>query len=128
MIHPPDVISKYAPDCVIGMIGTRTAVAATDVVSGVGQKSKLVTKDVGDKIANHAAWGDDNGHNWRIEAMDDNPGVLLIPVWAYIMAAWALVKAILWEVCARSSQQRTSKSPATGLASPAAPSFSCSSL
>merc|ERR1719409_551182 len=32
--------------------------------------------------------------------MDDNPGVLLIPVWAYVMAAWALVKAILWEVCA----------------------------
>merc|ERR1719240_1152159 len=100
MIHPPDVISKYAPDCVIGMIGSRTAVAAADVVSGVGAKSKLVTKDVGDKIANHAAWGDDNGHNWRIEAMDDNPGVLLIPVWAYIMAAWALVKAMLWEVCA----------------------------
>jgi len=67
---------------------------------GKAKLAKLVTQDVGDKIANHMAWGDDNGHNWRIEAMDDNPGVLLVPVWAYIMAAWALVKVMLWEICA----------------------------
>merc|ERR1719321_2232270 len=31
--------------------------------------------------------------------MDDNPGVLLIPVWAWIWALWHMVLAILCEVC-----------------------------
>jgi len=59
-----------------------------------------IQDDKGDKIANHHAWGDDGGKNWRIEGMDDNPGVLLIPVSAYISAAWVLLKTIIWEVCA----------------------------
>merc|ERR1712066_936558 len=28
MIHPPDVIPKYAPDSIIGVVGTAAAVAA----------------------------------------------------------------------------------------------------
>merc|ERR1712139_502138 len=32
--------------------------------------------------------------------MNDNPGVLLINVTNYIFAAWFLMLAILWEVCA----------------------------
>merc|ERR1712048_678391 len=52
-------------------------------------------KDAGDMLANDQAWG-----NWRIEGMNDNPGVLLINVTNYIFAAWFLMLAILWEVCA----------------------------
>merc|ERR1711879_722646 len=37
---------------------------------------------------------------WRIQAMDENPGVLLINVKAYIFAGWYLLLAVLWEVCA----------------------------
>jgi len=96
MIHPPDVIGKYAPDAVIGVVGTGAPAAAA---AGGGARAPART-DKGDKIANHHAWGDDNGHNWRIEGMDDNPGVLLIPVAAYIAAAWHLWVAVIWEVCA----------------------------
>merc|ERR1712032_80616 len=102
MIHPPDVIPKYAPTAVIGNLGG----------GGGGSKPKKQKKakgaaaapvevlDKGDKIANHHAWGEDGGHNWRIEGMDDNPGVLLIPVGAYIAAGWYLMISVLWEVCA----------------------------
>jgi len=105
MIHPPDVVEKYAPDVVIGMVGADSAAPAAVEApraspAAAPAAAKAKTKDVGDKIANHTAWGDDNGHNWRIEAMDDNPGVLLIPFYAYMMAGWVLAKAILWEVCA----------------------------
>merc|ERR1712151_373415 len=96
MIHPPDVIGKYAPDAVIGMIGVAAAAVAT-----VGAAARApARKDKGDKIANHHAWGDDMGHNWRIEAMDDNPGVFVINVKAYMFAGWYLMLAVLWEVCA----------------------------
>merc|ERR1711920_226422 len=55
----------------------------------------------GDALANHQAWGHLEGtQNWRIESMDDNPGVFLINVKAYIFAAWALLLSILYEVCA----------------------------
>merc|ERR1712039_247255 len=57
-------------------------------------------KDKGDFVANHHAWGEDAGKNWRIEGMDDNPGVLLINVKAYIFAGWYLMLSVLWEVCA----------------------------
>jgi len=46
----------------------------------------------GDSIANLQSWGD-----WR-EGIDDNPGVLVIPVGSYVMAAWAMVVAIVMEV------------------------------
>jgi hypothetical protein len=38
--------------------------------------------------------------NWRIQGGDENPGVLLINVQNYILAAWHLLLAVLWEVCA----------------------------
>merc|ERR1712003_502138 len=43
-------------------------------------------KDKGDFVANHHAWGEHAGKNWRIEGMDDNPGFLML--------------SVLWEVCA----------------------------
>merc|ERR1711953_1594979 len=57
-------------------------------------------KDKGDFVANHHAWGEHAGKNWRIEGMDDNPGVFLINVKAYIFAGWYLMISVLWEVCA----------------------------
>ncbi|KAL9139004.1 succinate dehydrogenaase [Amphidinium carterae] len=98
MIHPPDVVGKYAPDAVIGMIGAPGAAAAP--AAGAVSAAAPARKDKGDKIANHEAWGDDRGHNWRVEAFDDNPGVLLINVKAYFHAAIYLILSMLWEVCA----------------------------
>jgi len=49
-------------------------------------------------VSNHHAWGDHAGKNWRIEGMDDNPGVFLINVKAYVFAAWYLMLAVLFEV------------------------------
>merc|ERR1712012_1246160 len=37
---------------------------------------------------------------WRIQGMDENPGVFLINVKAYLFAAWSLLLSILYEVCA----------------------------
>jgi len=98
MIHPPDVVGKYAPDAIIGVIGTGGgggAVAVQGAAVAVG------TKDKGDKVANHHAWGTHEGTtNWRIEAYDENPGVLIIPVKAYFFAAFHLLLAIVIE-CAK---------------------------
>merc|ERR1719158_1357687 len=42
----------------------------------------------------------DGASNWRIEGQDDNPGVLLINVKAYMHAFWYLLVSMLYEVCA----------------------------
>jgi hypothetical protein len=104
MIHPPDVIQKYASDTLIGMIGSAAAADLGDVAEETTKAGAAnIRDDHGDKIANHHTWGTFTGNkadNWRIEGMDDNPGVLLVPVSAYVSAAWVLLKTIIWEVCA----------------------------
>jgi len=67
---------------------------------GVAAAAAPARKDKGSMVGNHHAWGDHNGKNWRIEGMDDNPGVFLINVKAYIFSAWYLLLAVLYEVCA----------------------------
>merc|ERR1712127_662911 len=95
-IHPPDVIGKYAPDAIIGKVGTGAPAAAA-----VGGAAAPARKDKGGLLANHQAWGHlDGSTNWRIQGGDENPGVLLIPVRNYISAAWYLMLSVLWEVCA----------------------------
>jgi len=97
MIHPPDVIPKYAPDAVIGVVGTASAAPA----AAGGAAKAPVQKDKGSVLANHQAWGHlDGSSNWRIEGMDDNPGVFLINVAAYVNATWYLLLSVLYEVCA----------------------------
>jgi hypothetical protein len=97
MIHPPDVIPKYAPDAIIGAVGTGPAVGAAPAASGGGGGGRQQEK--GSVMANHQAWGNYEGTNWR-QDLDDNPGVMLINVQGYIMAAWNLIVAMLYEVCA----------------------------
>jgi len=98
MIHPPDVIGKYAPDAVIGVVGTAAQAAAA---SGGAAAAAPVAKDKGDLLANHHAWGHlDGSENWRLEGEIENPGVLLINVAAYFNATWYLLLAVLYEVCA----------------------------
>jgi succinate dehydrogenase hydrophobic anchor subunit len=99
MIHPPDVIPKYAPDAIIGVVGTGAATGpAPGAGSGGGGGGKMNEK--GSVLANHQAWGHYEGQNWRIEGLDHNPGVLIVNVKAYIGAAWYLILAMLYEVCA----------------------------
>merc|ERR1712048_1018175 len=43
MIHPPDVIGKYAPDAIIGKVGEAPAAGAA-VSAGAGKKKKGVYK------------------------------------------------------------------------------------
>merc|ERR1719464_2669787 len=85
MIHPPDVIPKYAPDAIIGVVGTAAQLAAA---SGKGAAPAApASKDKGSLLANHQAWGHlDGTENWRLEGLIDNPGVLLINVAAYFSA------------------------------------------
>jgi len=100
MIHPPDVVGKYAPDAVIGVVGEPGAKASTAV--GVATASQVVTKaEKGDKIANHHAWGEVKGDtltNWRVDGFDDNPGVFIINVKSYVYAFLHLWVAIIIEV------------------------------
>ena len=51
MIHLPDVIKKYPPDAVIGVVGGGKA----KKVKGAG-KSAPVATDKGDAVANLEAW------------------------------------------------------------------------
>ena len=67
MIHPPDVVEKYAPDAIIGVVGSGKA----KKVKGSSKSALPVATDKGDAVANLEAWGD-----WRMEAFDDTPGVL----------------------------------------------------
>merc|ERR1711871_1573557 len=97
MIHPPDVVGKYAPDSVIGVVGSGGGGKKKKAKSAVAA-APVSTKDKGDFVANHHAWGSHEGSNWRIEAYDDNPGVLIIPVKAYFFAAVHLILAIVVEV------------------------------
>merc|ERR1712166_747457 len=97
MIHPPDVVGKYAPDAIIGVIGVAGAAPAAGG-GAVAPAPVVSSKDKGDFVANHHAWGTHEGTNWRIEAYDENPGVLIIPFKAYFFAAYHLVLAILIEV------------------------------
>merc|ERR1719298_218030 len=100
MIHPPDVIEKYAPSAVIGMVGAgggggvkkEKKEKKTKKAKG-GAKAVVDTGDRGDAIANLHAWG-----AWRDE-IPDTPGVFLINVRAYFDAAWILIGAIIYEVC-----------------------------
>merc|ERR1711871_1073058 len=97
MIHPPDVVGKYAPDSVIGVVGSGGGGKKKKAKSAVAA-APVSTKDKGDFVANHHAWGQHEGVNWRVEAYDENPGVLIIPVKAYFFAAVHLILAIVMEV------------------------------
>merc|ERR1719352_2160462 len=55
MIHPPDVIGKYAPDAIIGHVGTGAPAAAVGAAPIAPRQ-----EDKGDKKANLQAWGE-----WR---------------------------------------------------------------
>ena len=74
MIHPRDVVEKYAPDAVIGVVGSGKA----KKVKGAG-KSALVATDKGDAVANVEAWRD-----WRMEDFDDTPRVLSVNVRSHV--------------------------------------------
>merc|ERR1712232_855765 len=96
MIHPPDVIPKYAPDAIIGVVGTAATAAAP-----AGGAKPAARKDKGGAMANHHSWGTlDGASNWRLEGLDENPGVFIINVAAYFNATWYLLLAVLYEVCA----------------------------
>jgi predicted heme/steroid binding protein len=103
MIHPPDVVPKYAPDAIVGVVGTGGGGGQAEAVGGApaaaAAPAKVARKDKGDVIANHQSWGHlDGASNWRIEGMDDNPGVFLVNVKAYMMASYCLLMSVLYEV------------------------------
>jgi len=101
MIHPPDVIGKYAPQAVIGIVGVKAAAAAPAAASGGVKAVKVATKaDKGHMIANHHYWGDHEGTNYLTQARDEGPGALIINFENYFMAGWYLMLAVLYEVCA----------------------------
>merc|ERR1719160_1933964 len=106
MIHPPDVIPKYAPDAIIGNVGAGGAPKAKKAKKAKGGAAAAPAAapprvDKGDLFANFAAWGHyDGAENWRHQGYDHNPGVFLFNVKAYFHAFWSLWLAILYEVCA----------------------------
>merc|ERR1719230_2233706 len=106
MIHPPDVIPKYAPDAIIGNVGAAKPAKAKKAKKPAGGGAVAPAAapprvDKGDLFANFAAWGHYDGvENWRYQAYDHNPGVFLFNVKAYFHAFWSLWLTILYEVCA----------------------------
>jgi len=94
MIHPPDVVEKYAPEAIIGQIGTPPAAGSQPAAAGGGLAAPLLKKEaVGDEMANEQAWG-----GWREQMKEENPGVLYINVAAYFSAALNMASAFLLEI------------------------------
>ena len=91
MIHPPDVVEKYAPDAIMGVVGNGKAKKA----KGAAKSVLPVATDKGDPVANLEAWGD-----WRMEAFDDTPGVLLVNVRSYVNACYNSILDIIYGICA----------------------------
>ena len=72
-------------------------------------------EDMGDITASHQAWGHlDGTENWRIEGMDDNPGVFLMNVNVY---PWLPPGLYCYQSCLRcvppASRPLPSRSPMT---------------
>merc|ERR1740117_302770 len=99
MIHPPDVIGKYAPQAIIGMIGAKAAAGGAPAAAKPAGKVQT-KKDVGHLMANHHYWGDHEGKNYITESLDERPGALIINFESYFMAGWFLMLSVLYEVCA----------------------------
>ena len=59
--------------------------------------------DKGDAVANLEVWGD-----WRMEAFDDTPGVLLVNVRSYVNACYYLILSVIYEIRATISLRRIS--------------------
>merc|ERR1711920_879826 len=53
MIHPPDVVPKYAPDAIIGVVGAAKAPAKTKKAKTGGGAPAPARKDKGSLLANH---------------------------------------------------------------------------
>jgi hypothetical protein len=96
MIHPPDVIDKYLdPKCILGPVGGGGGGgdAAAPAAAAPAPVAAAPAAEKGDAIPNLQAWG-----AWR-EELDENPGILIINVWTWVMAVWHMVLAIIFEVC-----------------------------
>ena len=99
MIHPLDVVEKCAPDAIF-VVGRGKAKKA----KGAAKSSLPVATDQGDAVANLEAWGD-----WRMEAIDDTPGVLLLNLRSYVNACCYLIFSIIYEICATIFSAKNSK-------------------
>ena len=97
MIHPPDVVEKYAPDAITGVVGNGKAKKA----KGAAKSALPVATDKGDPVANLEAWGD-----WKMEAFDDTPEVLLVNVRSYVNACYYLILSIIYEITFRLRSRR----------------------
>ena len=99
-IHPPDVVEKYAPDAITGVVGNGKAKKA----KGAAKSTLPVATDKGDPVANLEARGD-----WKMEAFDDTPEVLLMNVRSYVNACYYLLLSIIYEICATIFSAKNSK-------------------
>merc|ERR1712063_111417 len=93
MIHPPGVVEKYAPYAVIGKLASE----------GADEGSALPAVGGGSTIANHHAWGEYGGKNWKMEALEHGTGALIINFDAYLGAgihlAYAVCGSVLRTIC-----------------------------
>lgn len=101
MIHPGDVIQKYAPDAILGPLGSGTAkpkaakvkkVKGAKPAKGGGLSAPLLDKG-GAAVPNDHYWG-----SWREVAQNENPGVLIVNFGAWARALMYMVSAFVVEI------------------------------
>jgi len=100
MIHPGDVIQKYAPNAILGPLATAKAPKAAKVKKVRGAKpaksgglsAPLLDKG-GDQVPNDHYWG-----SWREVALNENPGVLIVNFGAWCRALGYMVSAFVVEI------------------------------
>jgi len=93
MIHPPDVVGKYAPDAVIGKLGATIGGAPAPAAAAAdgGLAAPLLKK--GDQLCDEHAWG-----GWREVAKEQNPGVLYLNFGGWFGAALNMASSFMLEI------------------------------
>ena len=91
MIYSIDVVEKYASNTIIGVVNRGEAKKSR----GAAKSALSVSSDMGDAVENSEAWGD-----WRMEALDDEPGVFWVMVRPYVHAYDYLIISVTYEICA----------------------------
>jgi hypothetical protein len=91
MIHPPDVVSKYAPECVIGAIGGGGAALVEEKPAAAAAEGTLTA---GSKLTEYHLWGD-----WREEAYGNPPSAFsFISFRGWFTAIFCMVMAFMAEL------------------------------
>ena len=81
MIHPPDVVDKYVPDAIFGLVGSEGELRSRPCLLPLIRAMRL-----------------QKGLGRLNRAINDTPGVLLLTLRAYVNVCCYLIFSIIYEI------------------------------